>query len=547
MLKLKKYLIYTHRYLGMAFCVMFTLWFVSGVVMMYKRMPLLSAEERLARMPALDYSCAALTPEQAYRHTGWEGAPGKVRLGMFNGRPVYRFLSEEGWATIFADDGERLGPVTPEQSLKIVRSFAPEHSGEAHYKETVELADQWTLSGSLRRFKPLHEVALDDGASTHLYVSQVTGEVVMKTTRDGRFWGWMGAVVHWIYFTPLRQRAGLWNDVIIWGSGVGCVMCLSGIVAGLWRYRFRKRYRLKGELSGTPYVGWVRWHHYFGLFFGLITFTWILSGLLSMNPGGWSPGNSPTEAQISAVSGGAFNLGLFKLNPAEAIREFQTEYQPKEIELLQFRGRPFYLAYHAPDQLKRGQWSNTDLATFLSAETPMSHLLIAADKSKTKLREFPRDEMMSAARDAMPGVRIAEATWLNEYDAYYYHRARGRRLPALRVKYDDPQQTWLYFDPQVGAVAQKEEARSRIERWLYNGLHSLDFPYLYQSRPAWDITVIVLSLGGCLLSFTAVWLAWRRTARNVKWRRFYTPRWRAAKMVSAKMVSAKMVLNERQK
>ena len=32
MQKLKKYLICTHRHLGMAFCVMFALWFVSGVV-----------------------------------------------------------------------------------------------------------------------------------------------------------------------------------------------------------------------------------------------------------------------------------------------------------------------------------------------------------------------------------------------------------------------------------------------------------------------------------------------------------------------------------
>jgi hypothetical protein len=206
-------------------------------------------------------------------------------------------------------------------------------------------------------------------------------------------------------------------------------------------------------------------------------------------------------------------LGLFKLSPAEAIREFQTEYQPKEIELLQFRGRPFYLAYQATDQLKPGQWSNTDPAAFLSAEAPLPHLLIAADESRTKVREFPHDEMMIAARDAMPNARIAEAAWLNQYDAYYYHRARGRRLPALRVKYDDPQRTWLYFDPYLGAVVQKEEPRSRIERWLYNGLHSLDFPYLYQSRPAWDITVIVLSIGGCMLSATAVWLACLRTMR----------------------------------
>jgi len=342
----------------------------------------------------------------------------------------------------------------------------------------------------------------------------------------------MGAVIHWIYFTPLRRRAELWNDVIVWGSGVGCLSCLSGIGVGLWNHRFRKRRRHNGELSATPYVGWMRWHHYLGLFFGLITFTWVLSGLLSMNPGDWSPGNSPTEAQINAVAGGALDLGSFKLNPAEAIREFQTEYRPKEIELLQFRGRPFYLAYQSPDQMNPGHWSNADSAALLSAEAPLPSLLIAADESKAKLRELSRDEMMIAARDAMPGARIVEATWLNEYDAYYYHRARGRRLPALRVKYDDPKRTWLYFDPQLGAVAQKEETRSRIERWLYNGLHSLDFPYLYQSRPAWDITVIVLSLGGCLLSFTAVWLAWRRMARGVKWRRFQNLRWPPARMVS---------------
>ena len=223
--------------------------------------------------------------------------------------------------------------------------------------ETIEVADQWTLSGALRRFKPLHKIAFNDGADTHFYVSQVTGEVVMKTTREGRFWGWLGAVIHWIYFTPLRQKAGLWNDVIVYGSVAGCLMCLSGIVAGLWRYRFRKQYRVKGELSGTPYAGVMRWHHYFGLFFGLVTFTWILSGLLSMNPGDWSPGNSPTQAQTRGRHWRRVQFGIVQARPADAVREFQTEFQPKEIELLQFRGRPFYLAYQSPDQLEPGQWS----------------------------------------------------------------------------------------------------------------------------------------------------------------------------------------------
>ncbi|HKX32653.1 MAG TPA: PepSY domain-containing protein, partial [Blastocatellia bacterium] len=431
MQRLKRSLIYTHRYLGLAFCLIFALWFASGIVMMYQRMPRLSAEERLTRLPALDFSRATLTPAQAYQRTGWNEAPEKIRLGMFDGRPVYRFLSNHGWATIFADDGEQLDSVTPAQGIEIAMAFASGVRG-AKYVETIEVADQWTLSGALRRFKPLHKIALNDEAGTHLYVSQVTGEVVMKTIRTGRFWGWAGAVIHWIYFTPLRQRPDLWHDVIVYGSGAGCVMCLSGLITGLWRYRFRRQYRIRGEPRGTPYAGIMRWHHYLGLFFGLITFTWILSGLFSMNPGRWSPGSSPSEAQIKAVAGGALDPGRFRLSPAEALREIQTEFQPREIELGQFRGRPFYLAFQPPSP-----------TTVAEPEATLPPLLIMADETKARLREFTRDEVMSAAREAMPKAGMTEATWLDRYDAYYYHRARGRRLPVLRVKYDDPQQTWL--------------------------------------------------------------------------------------------------------
>jgi len=55
------------------------------------------------------------------------------------------------------------------------------------------------------------------------------------------------------------------------------------------------------------------------------------------------------------------------------------------------------------------------------------------------------------------------------------------------------------------------ERLSRLERWLCSGLHSLDFPFLYYSRPAWDVVVVALSLGGLLVSGTAVVLVpWKR-------------------------------------
>lgn len=89
-------------------------------------------------------------------------------------------------------------------------------------------------------------------------------------------------------------------------------------------------------------------------------------------------------------------------------------------------------------------------------------------------------------------------------------------MPVLRIQYDDPQRTWLYLDPGRGGVVQRSESITRLRRWLYQGLHSLDFPFLYYKRPLWDIVVMLLSVGGRLLSATTLTPAWRRVVRHVR-------------------------------
>jgi hypothetical protein len=58
--------------------------------------------------------------------------------------------------------------------------------------------------------------------------------------------------------------------------------------------------------------------------------------------------------------------------------------------------------------------------------------------------------------------------------------------------------------------------RSRVERWLYEGLHDLDFPFLYWHRPAWDLTLIILSLGGISLIVTSIVLAVKYLQKSTK-------------------------------
>jgi hypothetical protein len=51
---------------------------------------------------------------------------------------------------------------------------------------------------------------------------------------------------------------------------------------------------------------------------------------------------------------------------------------------------------------------------------------------------------------------------------------------------------------------------------LYHALHSLDFPWLYNHRPLWDIVVITFMTGGTALSLTSLILAWRVLGRKLR-------------------------------
>ncbi len=473
-------LVYTHRWLGIACGLLFVVWFLSGIVMMYARMPELGTAERLARLTAIQPSTIRTAPPATGEIT-------RIIISTLEGRPVYRVTAQGGTSTVFADTGDQLPPVDATQSLRIARAFDGGHN-DVRYDARLEDADQWSFG--VRGRMPLHRIAVDDAAGTRLYVTENSGEVVLKTTASGRFWGWTGAVLHWLYFTPLRRNAALWNDVIVWSSIAGTLMCIAGLAWGVWRLSPLRGYRLRDRRQWSPYAGWIRWHHYAGLIFGVVTTTWIFSGLLSMDPWDWHPSSAPTREQRSRVSGGAIAADEI---PVERIRRVVEAYLPglpKEIEITRFRGHYYAVA---------------------------SGGIVSFDEPQFGARDqLPPDQIVGAANVAMSGVAIDGLTWLDDYDAYYYDRQRELSLPVLRVRYADPQQTWLYFDPRRGTIVRKEERLTRLNRWLYHGLHSFDFPFLYYQRPLWDIVVVLLSVGGIVLSASTLSASWRRVIRKLK-------------------------------
>ena len=94
---LKRWWYVTHRWLGIALCLLFAMWFVSGMVMMYVGYPKLTAHERLAHLPALQSQAGLLPPQQALHLAGWQQPLEELRLSASRaGQPVYQLTPVKG-------------------------------------------------------------------------------------------------------------------------------------------------------------------------------------------------------------------------------------------------------------------------------------------------------------------------------------------------------------------------------------------------------------------------------------------------------------------
>jgi hypothetical protein len=474
---LKKSLIFVHRWLGVALCLLFLLWFASGIVMMYWDFPSVSDQDRLDHSPPLDPSKIKLSPSDAARRAHLEH-PAGTRIFMFDGKPIYQFES----SNVSADTGEEIGDLPP----GVFERVAAEWTGlpwNAAKAELIKGVDQWTVQGEFRDLRPLWKYSWPDGQQ--VYVSTVTGRVEQYTTSSSRFCAYLGAIPHWLYFTPLRKNGLAWSRFVTWSSAIATASAILGITIGIWMYSPSKRYRYDGSPTSIPYRGQKRWHTILGLIVGIAAATWAFSGFLSMEP---FP-EKTTEPHIPPTLRGFELAGFASKTPAQALAQLRN-FKVKELDLLSFEGEPAYLA-----KLDHG-------ATRI---IPVNG---------EPMEQFPIDRLMSVIRK-QAGDQLADLRVINDYDVYYLDRHHERPLPVMYVRFNDAESTRYYIDPKTLRIVGGYSSSQWMTRWLYHGLHSFDFPWLYKYRPLWDIVVISFMTGGVALCVTSVILAWRVLRRKL--------------------------------
>lgn len=486
----------THRWTAVAGCVLMALWFISGIVMLYVGYPKLTPWERLAAQPALPAGAAYVSTQRLL--TRLNASTDSVILTSVAGSPAYVLQSTKHRSKVFsAKDGRELEATSPEHAVIAADMFAP--GGNARYLGLVH-EDRWTHARGLDVHRPLHRVQIQGNTPGTLYVSSVTGQVVLDAPVYQQRWNYVGAWLHWLYMFRDYSVDPAWSWLVIALSALCTLSAVTGMVVGLWRWRFRERYKTG---SRTPYrERWMRWHHINGLLFGVIVVTWTFSGLMSMNPFGlFSP--SHPRPNLTAYQGKPqHDLGSLT-QPLRIIQALHnTGFTPVELHWRHLNAETFVLAYdrQADTRLVR---KNADDTLAVSNAWAIADVMPAAQR----LFDYP----------------VLDSTVIAHDDLYYYRRhpeamngARQLGFPALGVDFADPGNTRAYIDLQTGAVTMSLDARQRVGRWLFYFLHSWDMPGLLRAGMGRDLAIIALSLGGLVVSLAGMVIAWRRVRQTVK-------------------------------
>ena len=443
------------------------MWFFSGIVMMYVPFPSVSDEERLTYMSPIDTKALSTTPASAVAECGEAEITG-LRLIAFNGRPAYicHFV-EPKLKVMYADDGALANPLRHEAVRRLVRRETDET-----IEAVVEVDyDQWTVHQKFDAHRPLYRIELANSEGTHFYISSRTGELVQRTTSSQRFWNYIGSVPHWIYPTLLRKNWALWDALVWWLSLFGILTAVIGVYLGGVHW-LRVRRSLKKVIS--PFRSWMKWHHILGLVTGLFVVSWIVSGWLSMDHGRLFSTANPSLQQVSAVSGGSFGEVTSRANIAD-LREHTAAVE---------------FSFHA-----------------------FGGAAIVVSKNQQGAISAPMLEpglVANVVAGAFPGISVKRWRVVPPNDSYAKLREGSLPLGTVRVEMSDSSKTWVHIDGRSGEILSVLDQSRRVYRWLYNGMHSLDIPGLVDTRPLWDILMLVLLLSGFSASTTGIVIGVKR-------------------------------------
>lgn len=472
-------LVWFHRWLGVATCLILAMWFASGAVLVFQPFPSLPKSAQFAAAPILDMNAIGISPAQAAAKTGSDSE--SVRLIQRADVPAYLVQSGAETVAIGARDGNVLPPIDAAIALASARAFlhrdAPTMHGPIEY-------DQWIVDNGYDAGRPYYRVAANDQAGTQIYISARTGEVAQRTTTSERGWNWVGAVLHWVYFTPLRASFSIW-DTLVWSlSLLTTLVAVAGMTLGLIR-TFAVRKAGRKQLTFFR-LRWLKYHHILGLFIGVAVVGWAASGWLSMDHGRLFSLGQPSVTELSAYEGKPVSEAISQISPA-ALRRIGPA---KEVRFAVVDGKASMVVSNSAGQMSR----------FDADGAPLS---VASLDRRVRL----------AISKGWPDMRLTGAEDVAPTDFY----AIAEAMPGAVRKYELQGSTtlFLYIDMTTGSIVTSMDESRVAYSWLYYGLHTLKVPGLINRPLLRQILILILLGAGFAFSLTGAIIGVQRLRKSI--------------------------------
>lgn len=478
----KKILYSIHRILGTVLSILFLVWFLSGFVMIYHTFPKVANKDKYAHMSPLQH--VTTCKDSALSHFA-DSTILNLNLKKFAQTPVFELRTQSNLYKIAADTNSLY---IPQLSYNQLEQYAAQWSQSPIIRiDTLRELDQWIPFGRLKKEFPIYKFYFGDKEEHQLYVSSASGEPLQFTSKDSRFWAWIGAIPHWVYFTSLRQDGAKWTSTVIWLSGLGCIMCITGIIIGIWVYV--NQYRRKKKLQ-TPYRKFAyKWHHILGFVFGFFVFMFTFSGMMSLvDVPQWLVKTHDSTIQRKLYSPQKIKLDNYTLDLRKVLEAYPQ--QVKSIEWAAFGTKPIYKVV-----------ANNRLITIDASSQEVKLLLLNKSEIEAYLSSSHAEEV--------------KVSLMEEYDNYYVGLSGHLPLPVYKAEVNDSDNSTYYIKPKNGTV-RYFNTNSRVHKWMYQGLHSFKIKSLVDRPVLWNIIMWTTMLGGTIVSITGVWLGFKYIKRKIK-------------------------------
>ncbi|WP_321331994.1 PepSY domain-containing protein [uncultured Bacteroides sp.] len=473
----------THRVLGTLLSILFLMWFLTGLVLIYHTFPSANRKEKADRLEFISDRALPDIARVVKRIPG--GAKiDHISVDRYLGQTLFHIQCGKQKYDLPADSVQQI-PVIDGKRIAAV-AFAWCKAPVARI-DTLRKLDQWIPFGQLKKEFPIYKFYFKDKEKHQLYISSKSAEVLQFTSYGQRFWAWLGAIPHWVYFTSLRQDKDLWTLSVICLAIPGILMTISGIYVGIDAYV--QRYKRKRTFSSPYKKKWYWWHHVTGMLFGIFVLTWIFSGMMSVVDTPQWVGKTHKEYPIDKVmASGKISPENYPLDYREVIKAYSGKV--KSIEWDNFRDIPLY-----------------------HIQTGKKKITLDASADTVRTLQLSPATVLQAVNAIQGSTVRKEIELLHQYDAYYIARSGHLPLPVYKITVNDADAGCYYINPATGEY-RYVNTHSRWSFWLYQGMHSLKIKWLVNHPLVWIFVMWTLLIGGAIVSLSGVVLGIRYIVRK---------------------------------